>query len=396
VFTRDVEFGSETKEYFKKNYLSVINKSKHTRENQTGKVNLFAIFILRSLQLINDSGLTGSIVPNTLLRTTVYEGIRRHLLDNASIETIVDLKSGVFEGVTASTVLIFLGADRKKKEIAIIDNPAGQVEIESNANTVFKEQFENNPSYSFNIFAKGVEIELFEKMKSLSINLTDVVSVFNGIATFANKQGIGKIKINDTYKKLLVGKDIKRYHHEWHGLYIEYVDSKLQRARDENIFLSNEKLIMQRIGGILVTSYDDEQYYTFNSVNNILINEGSKYSLKFILALLNSNLLQYYYIKNFTNNSSLTVNVSKTYLDELPLVKLDFNDLVFRRKHDEILGFVGQIILLHKQKQNMKVEVLSNQAETKLDYYKDRINQLVYELYGLTEEEIRIVEGKRK
>lgn len=83
---------------------------------------------------------------------------------------------------------------------------------------------------------------------------------------------------------------------------------------------------MQRIGGILITSYDNQQYYTFNSVNN-LISKNSDYSLKYILGLVNSKVMRYFYVKNFTNESSLTVNISKTYLDKLPIPSVSNKEL---------------------------------------------------------------------
>lgn len=134
---------------------------------------------------------------------------------------------------------------------------------------ISKESFLNNPSYAFNIFVDNIDRILFSKILLQSFYLSTVVDVFNGIATYKNKKGISDIKKNISFKKLLFGKDIGRFFHKWHGKYIEYVSDKLQRPRDEKIFLADEKLIMQRIGGILVTSYDDNQFYTFNSVNSV-------------------------------------------------------------------------------------------------------------------------------
>jgi type I restriction-modification system DNA methylase subunit len=123
VFTRDVEFGKVVKNYYKTHYLELIEKSEKSRGNQTGKANLYALFILRGIHLLNNSGLFSYIIPNTVLRTTVYEGIRKYLIDNTSIEKIVDLKAGVFKGVTASTVILILGKNLKEKQVSIIDNP---------------------------------------------------------------------------------------------------------------------------------------------------------------------------------------------------------------------------------------------------------------------------------
>ena len=75
---------------------------------------------------------------------------------------------------------------------------------------------------------------------------------------------------------------------------------------------------MQRIGSDLVTAYDDEQFYCFNSVNMILP-KNTKYNLKYVLAILNSNLMNYYFNQRFAAFSKFTVNVTQGYLSQLPI-----------------------------------------------------------------------------
>jgi len=393
VFTRDVEFGTAVKDYYKNHYLNNIAKSSRSRENQTGKVNLYGIFLAQGVNLLSENGLLSYIIPNTVLRTTVYESLRKYLLEKMNFKKIVDLKDGVFKGVTASTIILVIELSKNKKEMEIIDNPKGAIEITSKSSKIEQSVFLNNPSYSFNIFVEQNEGHLFSKMKNISLDMENEISVSNGIATFANKQGISEINKNKTYKKLLMGKDIKKYFHEWHGKYIEYIPQKLQRARDENIFLAKEKLIMQRIGGILVTSYDNEQYYTFNSVNNILSKANSNYSLKFIMALFNSKLFNFYYVKNFTNNSSLTVNISKTYIDKLPLVIINFDDINSVKKHDNLVSLADKMIEL-KQKEAAELnQQLKTMITRQIEGIDKAIDAAVYGLYGLSEDEIKVVEG---
>lgn len=79
VFTRDVEFGETVKQYYKSHYLNSITKSIRSKGNQTGKSNLYALFIIKGINLLSKKGLMGYIIPNTVLRTTVYESVRKIL-----------------------------------------------------------------------------------------------------------------------------------------------------------------------------------------------------------------------------------------------------------------------------------------------------------------------------
>jgi len=143
------------------------------------------------------------------------------------------------------------------------------------------------------------------------------------IATGPDKNKyIAGAKLSEQYKPLIEGKNIKRYKILFANKYILYDRNKLYRAREEHIFLSPEKLITQRIGGgkyPLVVAYDNQKFYTFNSTNTILRKNNSALNLKYLLALMNSKLLNYYFKVQFTNKSELTVNISKTFLEQLPI-----------------------------------------------------------------------------
>jgi adenine-specific DNA-methyltransferase len=115
VFTRMGDFEEDFKRHILDKYLQDLVGSQTGRAKQSGKVNLFAIFILQGLRIAKPSGHLIYIVPNTFLRATVYDGVRKSLLDSYTIASIVDLSSGRFENVTASTVILNL-ANRRTKE----------------------------------------------------------------------------------------------------------------------------------------------------------------------------------------------------------------------------------------------------------------------------------------
>ncbi len=372
IFVRQASFEKQFKQYVKQNYFSELENTGNSKANQTGKINLYGLFILRAFKLTRPTGLFSFIVPNTILRTTVYESLRKYLLDNCSIDEIVDLKDGVFKGVTASTVILFFNKITQNNKIKIIDNPQGKEEIIKNYKLIDKKSFYENTSYTFNIFVNKEEYKLFQKMRKLSVNLSELVDVLNGIATYKNKQGIVKSDTGNNCKKILFGRNIKQFYHQWNNDYVEYIPKDLQRARDENIFLAPEKLIMQRIGGTLTTSYDNEQYYTFNTVNN-LISKQDKYSLKYILAILNSDIMLFYFIKNFTNASKLTVNATKTALDEFPIPQIDFNNSKQNNLYEKIILETENILQLDN-KSTIKI------AKKKLD-------KLIHKLYRVNENE---------
>lgn len=393
VFTRDVEFQDLFKNYVAKHYLNASESISKSHARQSGKVNLYALFLIKGIRLLKNHGLFGFIIPNNILRTTTYDIIRKFILDNCKILKIVDLGVGVFEGVTASTIILILEKEnektkRDKNKASIysdVNNSSDKKEVE-------QKEFLGNTSYAFNITLGKEDRTLFDKIEKNTIPLGGITTIHaGGIATGKNKKEmIENYPKNSKYKKMLEGKDINPYYPQFSNRYILYEKKLLYRAREESIFLNPEKLVTQRIGGgnkVLVVSYDNQQFYTFNSTNTILPKDKN-YPLKYLVAVLNSKLINWYYVNKFTNKSELTVNISKTFLEQLPI-----KDTSESRKR-VIIEMVDKIISYNKDLARLGDKTTSETKELndKIEKLDKEINKTVYDLYGITEKEKEIIE----
>jgi hypothetical protein len=380
VFTRDVEFAGDFKKYIEKEYFSKSKSEKKSKANQAGKINLFAVFVMKGIMLNSKKGVLSYILPNNILRTTTYDLVRRYILNNTSIDQIIDLGSGVFENVTASTVIIQLINNQDNHYITkAITNIENIEERKYDLENIPQSQFFKNTSYTFNIFGSDIINQLTNKINSCSIKLGEKCKYISpGIDGDKNRY-IANNKANNEYKPIIFGKNISRYSIEFGNNYILYDRKLLNRAREEIIFIS-QKIVLQRISGgthPITASLDMDAFYTFNSVNNIILKDAYKDYYKVCLCLLNSNVINWYYANNFSNNSNLTVNISKTYLEMLPFI--DFEN-IDKKPIDDIVDKI-----LDTKKSNPQADTTALESE---------IDRMVYELYGLTEEEIAIIENR--
>jgi len=126
-----------------------------------------------------------------------------------------------------------------------------------------------------------------------------------------------------------------------------------------------------------------ENYYTFASTNLILLKDKIQTDIKYILALLNSKLINFYYIEKFTNRSSLTVNVSKTYLDLLPIKVISLD------KQKPIITLVDKILTLTKADDYLQ----DQPKQKKVQEYQEQIDKMVFELYNLNKDEVKIIQN---
>lgn len=378
VFTRGGNFSPLQKKYFQK-YISKLGliQSKRGKQIQSNKLNTYSLFILRSLELLKKGGELAAIVPNNFLRNTNLDIYRDHILSNYSINRIVDLSNGVFRNVVASIICLFI--DKKipdgEFKTQIISNIEDLNENIYTENKIAQSSFLKNKSYVINIHLDETSRKICKDILKNSINLGEITEyIIEGIIC-SKKRDIYETRLKSIDMPFLEGKNIDSYITKWSGKFIRYDRENLHRARSNEVFTSN-KLIIQRISGgtkPLKANYDPGVFYTFSSINNIIINEEyrKKIPLKLVLLILNSNLMNWYYAINFTNKSELTVNISKTFLEEIPIVK---------PKNKSLFENIADYLMFLFQYYNIKNEKLIFTDDI-IQFFYVLSNGIIYELY---------------
>jgi len=395
VFTRGEHFSEFEKNYFDNHIRNLgIMQIKKGKNIQSGKLNLYSLFLLHCFPILKNNRTLILIIPNNILRTTTYDLVRKYLLDNGKINLIVDLGSGIFEGVSASSIILSIQKEHNQNNrnlniTTIIHSIKDLLLNNFQINKINQKLFYDNPSYAFNIFVETQDLKLNEKILKNSVPLGSLCKyIIEGIVGSKEKDVFDEKK-GEIYKPFIVGDDVGRFSLNYKNKFIRYDRNKLHRARPEEVFLS-EKIIIQRISGgtrPLIATLDKEKFYTFASVNNIVLKKPSEFSYEYITALLNSDLINWYYSINFSNKSSLTVNISKTYLEQIPIRKISDKD------HKEIIKFTNQVLNakknIRKQKNTMEKDTLKHQI---IELEKN-LNNKIYEIYGVNSTERRNIEN---
>lgn len=364
------------KNYFKDQY-----------ESGTGKINLFTLFMEKGVKLLSESGLLSFIIPNTLLRVTSYKKIRKYLVENITIKEIVDLQPGVFKGVTTSPIIFTLNnkSSRLNNDVII------KKDLTDNIFNQVKQKDFTKHGYIYNIFCKESERLIINSLNEDSIKLGELCKYLRfGVVISKNKDEIvANEKIDNNYKPYLEGKEIGRYSIDYKGQYLKYIPRLIHRPRTADLFES-EKLMIQRITGgdkPLKATYDNGYYYNKESIINLVL-ESPDFNIKYILALLNSNLMNWYYNKEFSNESKLTVNLSKEYLSEIPVKNISLEE------QQQFIELTDKMLELNKNLADCKIPKDEKILKLQISKTDDKINQLVYELYNLTDEKIAIIESE--
>ncbi len=372
--------------YFKRKYHSANTKEKYS---------LYIPFIELGHKLLQSNGKFGFIIPNTFLSTNMGLKLREYLVKESSITEIKDVsKLKVFGNVGTYPVLLFLDKTfNAKNEIKLAYPQSEETFLNEGSNTIKQKEITDKTDFIISTTFNKNNLSLIGKLEKSGKELGDLCGKFvwgTSITGFKSykiqKEDFEKLKASnkENYEKVLQTADIKSYGIAWQG---EYIQKSIYSKSVINLFEQKEKIVIARLTKSIQATIDYEKRYLGKS--SLIVNP--KVNIKYLLGLINSKLLNYYFKTKFDNT-----HMAGGYLRfDIPyLSKLPIKTNPTKIEETEIIKYVDQLLQLNKEKQEAKLESKIEQLQNRIDYCEDKINQIVYQLYELSEEEIKIIEGK--
>ena len=167
-------------------------------------------------------------------------------------------------------------------------------------------------------------------------------------------------------------------------------------GRNQNIGIQNKvKLCVPRLVNRLYAAYDQEGRHYLDNVDvggvvwrSAYQNQGFPY----LLGILNSKLLKWIFPFVSAPFRGGWMSANRQFLSQLPIRTIDFTNTTDRERHDRMVALVEEMLSLHKQLAAARTDHEQTSLKRQIDATDRRIDRLVYDLYNLTDEEIRIVE----
>ena len=124
----------------------------------------------------------------------------------------------------------------------------------------------------------------------------------------------------------------------------------------------------------------------------------NRFAYAFITALLNSKLWSWYAYRFIFSKAIRTMDLDEYYLDKFPLPPIDFDNPTEKKRHDSLVALVDRMLELNRRLAPLRTTPCNEREELLrgLGRTDQELDNLVYDLYDLTEEERRIVEGEKK
>lgn len=359
------------------------------------KINLFALFIDRAICVLKNKGLFSYIVPNAIYSAYYYKDLRKLALKNGGFEIIADLRYKVFKDAEIGGNAVFVYS--KNNNIittSVFSAESMEVFLHPIIEKTSSNSYLKNENYNLT-FAKELQI-ITDKIKELkTIPLGSMTKIYQGIITGDNKKYISDKPINSKWQKIIKGRDINRFELLFDNNYVYYSPKDLWSNTDINMFKVEEKIISRQTSDRLIATIDTEQYFSLDSTHVIHLTTQN-ISLKYLLGIYNSSLINYLYQNSVKESGRVFAQVKVVNIKPLPIKEINFQNKTEKNQHDKMVRMVEQILDAKKQLRIAKTDkdkAYYQRRSTELDA---QIDNLVYELYGLTEDEIMLIEGMKK
>jgi hypothetical protein len=436
----------EFKEYFQKHY-----------EVYHGVADLYSYFIERGVSLLKNGGIFSYIVANKWMRANYGEPLRRWMKTQRIEEIIDFGDLRVFETVTTYPCIIRIRKETRTISPLAKGGKGGFSFLVTKVSTLnFQNLDDYVKDNSFSVVRASLDDKgwslvdersqnLLDKIRKVGVPLREYAKgrIYYGIKTGLNeafvidKETKNRLLIEDPksaelIKPFLFGKDIKRYNppssdkfliftrrginikkfpalekhllsykkrlaprppdwknEEWSGRKPgPYKWYEIQDTVDYYPEFEKPKIIWPGISAEVTAFAFDEARHYGNDNNQIIVSDD-----RYLLGLLNSRLIHFMLSHTCDKVQGGFYRLKIIYIAQLPICTIDFNNPSEKALHDKLVSLVDRMLELHKKKNALPPSAEREKIEREIAIPDEKIDEIVYELYGITEEEKKIIEG---
>lgn len=393
------------KPYFKQHYASSEGSYEH-----------YFLFYEASLRLLRVGGLHGFIVPVTWLTIPSARGLRKFILTQFAIREIAWLPEFVFRDAKVNTLISIISKQEPgsvKVLISSENNPA----LKKGEQKVFEQSQFIKSGNIIHIFESPKEANILSKLELENPRLSEIAKPCSGYNPY--EVGVGydingkpqtavtvetrpyhsETKKDESWKPDAIGRDLGRYFLKWPDARFVKYGPWLAAARDPQNFVGPRLLIQEITGGSrhrLIGAFCDGELYHSRDIVPVKCDAAWPSPL-FLLGILNSWLISWrHHRRSPKAKKALFPKILVSDLKQIPIPKLHEASVDDSRRHDRMVQLVDQMLEAKKQLASAQTERDKTFYESKCATLDRQIDDLVYELYELTPEEIAIVEAQTK
>lgn len=373
------------------------------RQNYKGasfKLDTYHLFIEQGIKRCRRNGRLSLITPSNFLTNNHLDALRRFILQSTQPEEVVVVDGGVFTGVSVDNAVFVFRAGQKATTPfpitrAVAESP--RLRPIGEANITPARVLEDQHA----LFTSGVinsASHLWDRLAAKCQPLGDFADVNFGKQLRDRKKFVRDViqvtsrkAIPQTHVACVTGKDIEPYLLTWSQLAcLNDTVAQSGGCWDQTKHEAKGKLLTRQIGRFPAFAFDEVGYHCLNTIFMVTVREPRQIEAKYLLGILNSKLLRALWTGRFYDQRQTFPKIKGTYLKELPIA-FDSDDGAC---HAKLVGLVEKMLALTPKLRGATSEAEKAALQNAVTTTGADIDRLVYELYGLTEEEVKTVQGQ--
>jgi hypothetical protein len=367
------------------------------------KLDTYHFFVERAVQLTREGGRDSMITPANFLTNNHLDKLRKYLIGNSRLDHILVIDGGVFRKVSVDNAIFVLDkAAAGTRTFQIIRATANEpVLTVTGTDKVRADEVLAGPYALFTGGSGRTLGRLWRRLEAENAPLGKVAKVNFGKQlrdrAIYTRDVIRVASLNSlprSYRPCYGGKDVSRYSLTWGKL--ACLDSDAARRGgcwDPEAQNASKKLLTRQIGQFPAFALDERGFQCLNALFMVNVLEGGLDPF-YLLGILNSRLLRLFWMENYYDRRRTFPKIKGTYLKKLPIHRLAPGDSLNMAKHDRLVSLVNSMIGLKEERTAAKPEAPKTVVHRQIEATDAEIDRLVYDLYGLTGEEIALVEAE--
>ncbi len=371
-----------------------------------GRFDLYMLFMLRAINSLKQHGYWSFIIPNKFATNLQFGDFRRLIATCCIINSLVTYEGYQFKGAGVNNMVISCNKD-----------------IPRATDFIYFKKWENHrlihigkqrqsmilslPANNYVYLQDSSKQVLFNKIRNTGKRYDFFFDVKDGIVAGSIKRVLFSSKrIDSDSYKLYFGKGVGRYSLQWTGIWVNYKPKEMMKLetkikgskrpglwmRDRRIF-EDTKILTRKVGIRIIATLDDEGVYYEQTLHGSIPHKfGEPYNIRYFLGILNSTLMKFYYQTFVQQKGKLFPQVRIGILKALPIPTITFSVDHEKKLHDELVALVTVMLELNKKIQIAKGSK-KDQLQRQIKKTDREIDEIVYKLYGVTNEERKIIEA---
>lgn len=339
------------------------------------KVDLYHLFIEKGIRLLNEKGTISLITPSNFTTNNYCDELRRYILDKLQLRNLIFYDENVFQANVNN--IVFVGVRRREgyKEIEVKKARRDGNEWVYFDKSLVNQSYYMKDDYIIIPISAMENVGIANKIEENAKILKQYANVNFGMQLrnrkiYTDDVTSDKERLTPYHKPCYTGKDIDEYNVTYNDLYCYFNrdEAKCGGCWDEVPQFANPKLLVRQIGVVPIVGIDEKGYAVLNTAFMI---SGFKEGISpyFLLGLLNSKLVRFYWLQTFSDNRKQFPKIKGTYLEKIPVKRNENCESRIEALVKKILVANGDI-----------TDIVSE------------IDTIIYVMYGMTDEEIVIIE----